>query len=189
MRQAGSIAAYRQSREKSEAHIARRDEETYVCPFFGIPRERSVPGCMIHPSITGNPHSQNFSFYGASICQAYDCPNKERDEKLLYSDFARRISGGDDSVYARLMADTRFLNMLLLIPNFFDRLAGARESGPEMKALEELARLRLLSGGSRGVTSFEFRKYSDAEAEFDDLFVDLAAEDRSRARQLYRSLV
>lgn len=190
--EAASISAYRQAREKKEESLSRRDQEVYVCPFFGLPRGRKTAGCMIHPSITGNPHSQNFSFYGASICQAYDCPNKERDANLVYSDAALRIARGDSTVYARLMSDTRFLNLLILIPDFFDRL------GQSMKAdavsgifidLERLARIRLSSTASYGVTSFEFRKYSEDQAEFDDLFAGCSAADRKLSREIYRSML
>jgi len=82
LKSAGSIAGYRQEREAREFGIKRLNPETYVCPFFGIPRGMTNAGCMVHPSITGNPHSQNFSFYGASICQGYYCPNKERDTDM-----------------------------------------------------------------------------------------------------------
>lgn len=187
--QAGSIAGYRQEREAAEAGIPRFNVETYVCPFFGIPRGRDSAGCMVHPSITGNPHSQNFSFYGASICQTYDCPNKERDVNLVYSDYCRRFPE-----YARLMADTRFFNVLISLPGFLESLAtalkqdSAKRGSDWLSRLDALANARLLAPESQAVASFEFRRFTDDEEELLDVFGHLGQVDRVRMLAIFRSL-
>ncbi|MBL8021806.1 MAG: hypothetical protein JNM27_19185 [Leptospirales bacterium] len=186
--QAGSFASYRQAREAVEAGIPRFNAETYVCPFFGIPRGRDSAGCMVHPSITGNPHSQNFSFYGASICQTYDCPNKERDVNLVYSDYCSRFPE-----YARLMADTRFFNLLISLPGFLQTLAAALDGDPAERAdwlsrLDALANARLLAPESQAVASFEFRRFTNDEEELLDVFGHLNQFDRVRMLDTFRSL-
>lgn len=198
--QAGSIAGYRQAREAIESPMPRFNAETYVCPFFGIPRGRTAAGCMVHPSITGNPHSQNFSFYGASICQTYDCPNKERDVDLVYSDYCARFEE-----YPRLMADTRFFNLLLTIPEFLKILSAAMMNpAPEngsaplsdpghrktdwLAHLDILAKARLLAPESQGVASFEFRRFTDDEEELLDVFGHLDDIDQLRMVEIFRGL-
>lgn len=87
-----TVVEYRQTREKEESVIPKRDPTTYVCPFLGyIDEEQKKIGCMIHPSITGDPLSQNFSFYGASICQGYDCRNKQSDHAKYWIQFLSKI--------------------------------------------------------------------------------------------------
>lgn len=73
------IAEYRQRREKIEAEYKKVDEMIYNCPYLGfIDKEYKKIGCMIHPERTKDPKSQNFSFYGSSICQGYTCTNFDR---------------------------------------------------------------------------------------------------------------
>ncbi|MDF3820408.1 hypothetical protein P3G55_10880 [Leptospira sp. 96542] len=73
-----SFPIYRKERETVEANYPKEDEMTYNCPFLGyVDENNNRIGCMIHPVFTGDPKSQNFSFYGTSICQTYDCKNKE----------------------------------------------------------------------------------------------------------------
>ncbi len=80
------LLAYRYQQEAFEASFIRHDEGTYVCPFLGFTNlENKQMGCMLHPSITHEPLSQNISFYGASICQTYDCPNKKNADAIEYS--------------------------------------------------------------------------------------------------------
>jgi len=74
--QKSSIIRYRELQEQQESIIKRFDSEIYVCPFLGYLHE-SKPGCMIHPQITQKQQSQNYSFYGAAICQSYNCRNKD----------------------------------------------------------------------------------------------------------------
>jgi hypothetical protein len=165
---AGEMAAYRQEREQVEASLPRFNEETYVCPYFGIPRGRTLAGCMIHPAVTGNPHSQNFSFYGASICQAYDCPNKERDLNHVFSRYAERFARKfPDAEYGQIMSDTRLLSVLLERPGFLFELSRALDTG-EGRFLEELdgiVKHRLEVQSACGVASFEFRRFTDIHQE------------------------
>lgn len=176
---AGEMAAYRQQREQQEAELPRHNPETYVCPYYGIPRGRSLAGCMIHPSITGNPHSQNFSFYGASICQAYDCPNKDRDPSLVFSryaeQFAVRFPGTD---YGQIMSDTRFLNVLLERAGFLEDLSSAleTENHPFTQQLDELTAARIAAAAATGVTSFEFRRFTQSSLELSDVLGEDGAE-------------
>lgn len=72
---------YRLQREEKESKIPRHNPEIYVCPFLGY-IEPGRPGCLIHPARTGKADSQNYSFYGASICLNYDCRAKEAEESL-----------------------------------------------------------------------------------------------------------
>lgn len=88
-----TIPAYRQSREKKESHLIKKDDTTYNCPFLGyLDSSETRIGCLIHPVRTGDPKSQNFSFYGSSICLGYECKNKERPTshfwKELFSELA-----------------------------------------------------------------------------------------------------
>ncbi|MCE9600551.1 MAG: hypothetical protein K8S54_21510 [Spirochaetia bacterium] len=183
--EAGSIAGYRQSREAVESKLPRFNPETYVCPFFGIPRGRTTAGCMVHPSITGNPQSQNFSFYGASICQTYDCPNKERDTELVYSNYCARFSE-----YARLMADTRFFNLLFTIPEFLTLLRREMQKPDSgwIARLDALTAARLKSPESEAVASFEFRRFTSDEEELLDVFAHLGELDRLHMLQVFRGL-
>lgn len=81
---------FRLDQEKREANrFQLADPHTYSCVFLGYldsPPESITGdsrgfgrlGCLIHPARTEIEGSQNASFYGASICQTYDCPAKER---------------------------------------------------------------------------------------------------------------
>ncbi len=153
-----TLVAYRARREAAEAAIGRRDPEVYVCPFLGDLDGAGRAGCLIHPSRSGDPNSQNYSFYGASICLAYDCRNKERDRSGEYSQLLELcFPEGDD--YARLMADPIFFDPLQCIPGLWTRLAADARAGAESPALAAfvlLARARLAAPAARGVSSFEF---------------------------------
>ncbi|GBF51761.1 hypothetical protein LPTSP4_32990 [Leptospira ryugenii] len=100
-----TIAAFRQSREQKESSLSKNDEMTYNCPYLGyIDKNQKKIGCMIHPIFTGDPKSQNFSFYGASICQAYDCKNKESiHSELIQTAILRNVK--DSLEYSHLAAD------------------------------------------------------------------------------------
>jgi len=177
---AGHMAAYRQEREQKEESLPRHNQETYVCPYFGIPRRRSLAGCMIHPSVTGNPHSQNFSFYGASICQAYDCPNKDRDPSLVFSRYAERFQEKfPDTEYGQIMSDTRLLNVLLERPGFLEDLSSALDSNenhPFLMLLDSLVHARSAVVEGTGVASFEFRRFTDPALEIGDVLGKQGAE-------------
>ena len=99
--------AFRQRREQAEKNVPRIDPETYICPFLGF-ISRTKIGCLIHPEITGDSLSQNFSFYGAGICQAYNCPNKEADEERKIENLFKDISC-DSLEYSSLAGDHQFM--------------------------------------------------------------------------------
>ncbi|TGK07344.1 hypothetical protein EHO59_04350 [Leptospira semungkisensis] len=117
-----TMAEFRKVREDAEKNFVKKDPLTYNCPFLGMLTEeipsdhsetkvRSRIGCMIHPVYSGDARSQNYSFYGASICQAYDCRNKERNRaeewEEIFSEFA------DDSFsYSALASDYRTIDLL-----------------------------------------------------------------------------
>ncbi len=119
-----TMAEFRKVREEAEKNFIKKDPLTYNCPFLGIlPDQHSedkledtskVPqriGCMIHPIYSGDTRSQNYSFYGASICQAYDCRNKERTRaeewESLFGEFAN-----DSFSYSALASDYRTIDLL-----------------------------------------------------------------------------
>ncbi|MDH4263422.1 MAG: hypothetical protein OEV78_10305 [Spirochaetia bacterium] len=63
--------------------------DVYVCPFMGfIEAMPDKIGCLLHD---GSPHEQvkmiesplSFSFYGESVCKAYDCINKQYMNEML----------------------------------------------------------------------------------------------------------
>ena len=142
---------YRQRREKEEEAIPRHNSETYVCPFLGYLEPRR-PGCMIHPARTGDPKSQNYSFYGASICLSYDCPAKDREEEnghSLYSDF---LESSFPEQYHRLICDSELYSLLETIPDFPDSVCKAEKP---VQWLIQLIKLRLKHPQSEKNTSFE----------------------------------
>ncbi|WP_207761418.1 hypothetical protein [Leptospira perolatii] len=118
-----TMAEYRKQRESSENNIPRKDPLTYNCPFLGIlpgheedatsdrASLRARIGCMIHPIYSGDPKSQNYSFYGASICQTYDCRNKERSTsdqwEVIFSEIA-----SDTFSYSSLASDYKTIELI-----------------------------------------------------------------------------
>lgn len=105
-----ALVHWREGRESLEAGIARHDPSVYVCPFAGWMDGRR-PGCLIHPVRTGVERSQNASFYGTTICQAYECPAREDEGKpqgmgaRLRSVLAGLAEEGDPLSYGRLAGD------------------------------------------------------------------------------------
>jgi hypothetical protein len=50
-------------------------ETIYNCEFAGfVDGSRRRVGCLLHPSVTGNPELRNHCFYGAKICHEHFCP-------------------------------------------------------------------------------------------------------------------
>ncbi len=183
-----TIVSYRTLREKKEESIFRFDRETYVCPFFGPLEKSEAPerqkpafGCMIHPSITGLENSQNFSFYGGSICQSYDCPNKEKDIESMYSDFLDQNFPGMEE-YSRLMADTLFFSALEKIR----RTSEINLSESAAASLKYLCCCRLLTDASRHVTSFEIAKdrFENPDQEMKFLLADAIGKNTSDGRSV-----
>lgn len=107
-----TVVEYRQTREKEESKIPKRDPTTYACPFLGYLEETQKKiGCMIHPSITGDPLSQNFSFYGASICQGYDCKNKQSANSKYWIQFLSKLKLNSID-YSKIAGDVLFWKYL-----------------------------------------------------------------------------
>ncbi len=166
LRDRATVLAYRSRREEREARIPRHNPEIYVCPFFGpVPpgadEGAARPGCMVHPDLTGDPGSQNFSFYGAAICQGYDCPNKEADlDGAVSATLAETFP--DWRAYGRLMGDT-LLHRALRRAGLLERIADARAR----QAFIAFCQARLRSKPAAAVTSFEIamRPYPSARAE------------------------
>lgn len=119
-----TMAEFRKQREAKEKDLERKDPLTYNCPFLGkltgpLPsnseeestKVHSRIGCMIHPIYTGDPKSQNYSFYGSSICQTYDCRNKERSRSQDWEKIFADLS--DDSFsYSSLASDYRTIDLI-----------------------------------------------------------------------------
>lgn len=99
-----TVISYREDFEKKESAYPKKDATIYNCPFLGYIDSKNRIGCMIHPIKTGDPKSQNFSFYGASICQTYDCRNKERVNAIDWENIFDSL-GLDECQYSNLAGD------------------------------------------------------------------------------------
>ncbi|ABZ95306.1 Hypothetical protein LBF_2829 [Leptospira biflexa serovar Patoc strain 'Patoc 1 (Ames)'] len=149
-----SFPIYRKDRETKEAHIPKKDEMTYNCPFLGyVDDTKQRIGCMIHPIFTGDPKSQNFSFYGTSICQAYDCKTKEGALAELWEILFLEIAK-DSIEYSFLSADHIFT---YAVEKFFSHSQKNTEDMFVKDRLElvELFRMRLGNSSRENLTSFE----------------------------------
>ncbi|MCB1141138.1 MAG: hypothetical protein H7A24_01915 [Leptospiraceae bacterium] len=161
-----TIAEFRKEREKKELDFKRIDEQTYVCPFLGfIENHEDRIGCLIHPIASGDPLSQNFSFYGASICQGYDCKNKESEITELIKKMNEKVAESFWE-YSILSADHRYWKFLLVeILSLF----GKEESIQQEVLISKLLRFRLdclKQEKKMSLTSFEleeedFSKYRE----------------------------
>lgn len=88
-----TLSDFRKKRESIEEKIERNDPTTYNCPFLGfIDFEHRKIGCLVHPYASLDPRSQNVSFYGASICQGYDCRNKEGRNSEIWEKFLSSLN-------------------------------------------------------------------------------------------------
>jgi hypothetical protein len=103
------MAEYRKVREKKEENIQRKDEHTYNCPFLGAFDKRI--GCMIHPIFSGDPLSQNYSFYGTSICQGYECRNMERKTAKLWEALLEEMEL-DSFTYSAIASDYKTIDLI-----------------------------------------------------------------------------
>lgn len=152
--QRNSFPIYRQSRETKEKDIPKLDVQTYNCPFLGYVGETlDRIGCMIHPIYTGDPKSQNFSFYGASICQAYDCKTKESSLEDLWSHFFSSISI-DSIEYSKFAADHIFTQNVLQFFQFF-QVSASEMFLDYTEILKRIFLARANSGKTTNLTSFE----------------------------------
>lgn len=164
---------YKIEREKLEDHFPRYDKEIYICPFLGIIHNNKI-GCMIHPTITKDPNSQDVSFYKSTICLVYDCKVKEKDLDFIYLYLIQRIVSKNFSkknlflffdiknleienykyfinnfLYSRIIADGVFYNF---IEHYFE-LKEIQTNKSFFKIFLYLICLRLKS--IRNITSFE----------------------------------
>ncbi|TGN01096.1 hypothetical protein [Leptospira yasudae] len=104
-----TMADYRKVREKKEESIRRKDELTYNCPFLGAFGTKI--GCMIHPVFSGDPLSQNYSFYGSSICQGYECRNMERKSSKFWESLLGEMEL-DSFTYSAIASDYKTLDLI-----------------------------------------------------------------------------
>lgn len=157
-----SFPIYRKNRETKETQIPKKDEMTYNCPFLGyVDTTKQRIGCMIHPIFTGDPKSQNFSFYGASICQAYDCKNKESVLADLWETLFVEIA--KDSVeFSFLAADHIFVNALEKLFTHFE-ISMDRMFQEFRLELVDIFRTKLLTSAAKNFTSFEINYESFSE--------------------------
>ncbi|MCB1307358.1 MAG: hypothetical protein KDK30_04220 [Leptospiraceae bacterium] len=169
------ILAFRSNQEHKEAGIERHDPETYVCPFLGYVSLEGRMGCMLHPRVTGRPRLQNHSFYGHSICQAYDCVNKDAPDAVAYSEVLTHFFPAHHEHYARLMADHAFYRLFAVKSDFWEVMADLLRESREQKdynvsfnnnvqyarrALRFFLLLRLATNASAAMTSFEILMHS-----------------------------
>ncbi|TGK35962.1 hypothetical protein EHQ12_08185 [Leptospira gomenensis] len=161
-----TMAEYRKTREKKEEGLVRKDEHTYNCPFLGFFGKKI--GCMIHPVFSGDPLSQNYSFYGASICQGYECRNMERKNSKLWE---KLLSGMDlDSfTYSAIASDYKTLD---LIERALFRSDQDAESFFEahQDLLKELLKRKINQNVSMMNTSFEIPMEEETESAKELLF-------------------
>lgn len=159
-----TFPAFRQHREAVEQGFSKNDDMTYNCPFLGYVDEKEARiGCMIHPIFTGDPKSQNFSFYGTSICQAYDCKNKEHELVDLWEKIFLDVT--EDSVqFSHLASD----HILCFVLERFLVLKGwsVSEGLASFEGLfASIFRIRLGLVGKVFPTSFEIRYESFPDLE------------------------
>lgn len=66
---------------------------------------------MIHPIFSGDPLSQNYSFYGSSICQGYECRNMERKSSKLWENLFGEMEL-DSFTYSAIASDYKTLDLI-----------------------------------------------------------------------------
>ncbi len=151
-----TLSEYRKRREDTEDQISRVDHTTYVCPFLGMISETRI-GCMIHPIFSGDPKSQNLSFYGASICQGYDCKTKEHQ-------MASSLQGLLDQepldyfIYSNLVADS--ITLQFVLEYFYSMNYSLEDLFTSKKELfQKLIYWKFSIGFYLNCTSFEFPEH------------------------------
>lgn len=182
---------YRIKREKLEENIPKYDTEIYICPFLGILHNKKI-GCMIHPTITGDPNSQDVSFYKSGICQSYDCRVKEKDIDFIYLNLIQQIVSKNFSnknlffflgiknleiknykyfiknfLYSRIISDVIFYNF---IENYFE-LKEIQKNRSLFKIFFYLVCLRLKS--IKNITSFEINYMNFYLSSFEENLIKL----------------
>ncbi|TGM53478.1 hypothetical protein [Leptospira adleri] len=154
-----TMAEYRKTREKKEENIKRKDEHTYNCPFLGAFDKRI--GCMIHPIFSGDPLSQNYSFYGTSICQGYECRNMERKTAKLWETLLEEMEL-DSFTYSAIASDYKTID---LIEDTFLGLGFSKEELFDKKRdlLKKLIQRKIDQNVSMMNTSFEIPMEEEKE--------------------------
>ncbi|TGK20961.1 hypothetical protein EHO61_03645 [Leptospira fluminis] len=173
-----TMAEFRKSREEQEKEIPRKDPLTYNCPFLGKLSEdfsesdnkpvkaKTRIGCMIHPIYSGDARSQNYSFYGASICQAYDCRNKERNNSEEWEKVFSELA--DDSFsYSALASDYRTVD---LIEGYLreKRIPESEWFTSQRNRILKLLRRKFQNGIALWNTSFELEMESPPPVTFEE---------------------
>ncbi|MCB1326631.1 MAG: hypothetical protein H7A21_04280 [Spirochaetales bacterium] len=175
---------FRHHQERLEEELPRHRADIYVCPLLGYVAPGRV-GCLVHPVRTGDPRSQDVSFYGSSICQTYDCPAREADPGLHYADLVAELVGPAD--YGRLMADYAFYRFLKAVPAFRPLVSGQAKRIRTRRVLGLLLEARLQESASRSITSFELpENLRDAGQLFLTLFQESLERNDHRAGRLKR---
>lgn len=86
-------------------------KSTYICHFIAYTdTAHRKTGCLLHPQ--GSPHPdilywkypQNFSFYGSTICQGYNCISKEKGLGNTFS-LDINLSNEDLFIYGMLISN------------------------------------------------------------------------------------
>lgn len=156
-----TVISYREKFEQKEDSFPKKDATIYNCPFLGFiePAQNRI-GCMIHPIRTGDPKSQNFSFYGASICQTYDCKNKERRNSKDWESFFDSLSLTEYQ-YSNLAGDHILITR---IEDFFIESGISDESMfRDYSLLVKKILLYKFTKGNSNITSFEIDMESNLE--------------------------
>jgi len=163
-----TIAEFRKSRESIESKFNKKDETIYNCPYLGyIDEYQKKIGCMIHPNRTGNPKSQNFSFYGTSICQGYSCKNIERSSSTSWKEIFEKLELSSIE-YSRLASDHITIDR---IENFFQSLEINLFDSNYFHLIKKLLLHILTLEKSKNLTSFEIDMETDKGNKFFELLV------------------
>ncbi|MCZ8344679.1 MAG: hypothetical protein O9301_16720 [Leptospira sp.] len=160
-----SFPIYRKSREETESIYPKKDDSTYNCPFLGYVDESDKKiGCMIHPIFTKDPKSQNFSFYGTSICQTYDCKNKESEISKEWEDLFLEVS--DSSTTYSLIASDHIFATAIEKYFYHKKIEQKEMFGIYREFLKDLYKLRKETISEKNFTSFEinFENFSDLKS-------------------------
>ena len=176
-----TIAKFRKNREEKEKKYIVLDETVYICPFLG--KRNKKLACMIHPSFTKDARSQNFSFYGSSICLGYECVNLKRKTSKLWEHFFETLNINSLD-YCGIAADYKLIDLIEAFFNSKDILITSSFFTKYKKVLKLMFLHKIKQKINMGLTSFEI--YTEAKEEpFDKLIQYLNLELNST---LYNSL-
>ncbi|MDX1958450.1 MAG: hypothetical protein SFU98_07750 [Leptospiraceae bacterium] len=140
---------------------------------------------MIHPNRTGNPKSQNFSFYGTSICQGYNCKNIERPTKPAWKKFFDK-QDYNSLIYSKIASDHIFIDRL---EDFFSSLGKDIETVilEEEQFLKRIFQYKIEKDANPNKTSFEIDMEVDKVGrEWELLVIELGLREDE---EIYRGLL